>query len=443
MFEKIDLYEQRACTGGLWNYEPHVPYEPSPVPSTDPNAGYEVPVKIKGTKKFPSPMYDGLETNIPHSLMEYSDDDRLTSDQLFPPYDHVLKYLQNYADEVKYLIRFNTQVQSIQDSEVGGQEQWSISSKSLITHARFEEIYDAVVIASGHYSVPYLPEVEGICEWSKANPGSIKHSREFERPTEFANKKVVVVGNSASGLDICSQISKFSQQPVLMSARSLSEVQRAFTSDGRMDLPEIVQFLPASTHDRAVKFANGQVEEGIDHIMFCTGYLYSFPFLSCIRPPLIDSGMRVQNLYQHIFNIDHPSLAFVGLPLRIIPFRTAEGQAAVIARFWANRLVLPTQAEMRAWEKARLEKAENEKAFHLLRYPEDFDYHNAMVDWALTAQHAEGGKMPPSWNDEDYWFRKRFPDARKRFVAKGTAKSGTRTFADVDLVYNHQENTDG
>ena len=386
-------------------------------------------------------MYDGLETNIPHSLMKYSDDDRLTNDQLFPLYEHVLKYLQNYADEVKHLIRFNTQVQSIQDTEVGDHEQWSISSENWITHARYEEMYDAVVIASGHYSVPYLPEVKGIYEWSKANPGSIKHSREFERPTEFTDKKVIVVGSSASGLDICSQISKFSQQPVLMSARSVSEMQRAFTSDGRMDLPEIVEFLSASTHDRAVKFSNGQIEEGIDHIMFCTGYLYSYPFLSSVKPPLIHSGTRVQNLYQHIFNIDHPSLAFVGLPLRIIPFRTAEGQAAVIARFWANRIVLPTQAEMKAWEKARLENVKNEKDFHLLKYPEDLNYHNAMVDWALTA-HGERGKVPLSWSDEDYWLRKRFPDARKRFVAKGTAKSDTRTFADVGLVYSRQVSMD-
>lgn len=285
-FETIDVYEQRGGTGGLWNYTPHVPYPPSPVPSTNPQAGLDKPATIDDSIIFPSPIYDGLETNIPHVLMKYSDDNTLQDDQLFPCFDSVLRYLQNYAAQIEHLVRFDTQVRSIQNLKQGSQEQWSISSKNLVSNDLFEEIYDAVVVASGHYTVPYLPDIKGISEWNKSYPGSIIHSREYERPMDFAGKKIIVVGNSASGLDICSQIGKVSQQPIMISAKSTSEMQRAFASNGRLDLPEIREFLPSATHDRAVVFLDGHVEAGIDNIVFCTGYFYSYPFLSSIQPHL-------------------------------------------------------------------------------------------------------------------------------------------------------------
>ena len=381
-------------------------------------------------------MYDGLETNIPHVLMKYSDDNTLQDDQLFPCFDSVLRYLQNYAAQIEHLVRFDTQVQSIQNLKQGSQEQWSISSKNLVSNDLFEEIYDAVVVASGHYTVPYLPDIKGISEWNKSYPGSIIHSREYERPMDFAGKKIVVVGNSASGLDICSQIGKVSRQPIMISAKSTSEMQRAFASNGRLDLPEIREFLPSATHDRAVVFLDGRVEAGIDNIVFCTGYFYSYPFLSSIQPPLIESGKRVQSLYQHVFSIEHPSLAFVGLPQKFIPFRTCEGQASVVSRFWAERIDLPSQAEMRKWESARLAQITDEKSFHVFHGVEDLDYHNTMVNWALTARCPEFGKVPPKWNAKDYWARGRLFDARRAFVAKGKVKHQARTMADVGLVYD-------
>ena len=413
-----------------------MPYPPSPTPSTSPQVGLDTPAKVNGSTVFPSPMYEGLETNIPHVLMKYSDDDSLENDQLFPSHSSVLQYLQNYGADVEHLVRFNTQVQSIQNLQVDKQEQWSVASQNLVSHKSFEEVYDAIVIASGHYTIPYLPGIEGISDWNKWYPGSIVHSREYERPTDFAGKKVIVVGNSASGLDICSQIGRVSQQPIIISAKSISEMQGAFASDGRLDLPEIQEFLPPSRYDRAVRFIDGRIESGIDSIVFCTGYFYSYPFLSSIQPPLIESGKRVQNLYQHILSIDHPSLAFVGLPQKIIPFRTCEGQAGVISRLWAERISLPSRAEMRKWEEARLAQVSDEKSFHVFKSAEDLDYHNMMVDWALTAQSAQFGKLPPKWSPWDYWARRHFPDARRAFAAKGEAKTQVRTIADVGLVFS-------
>jgi hypothetical protein len=54
------------------------------------------------------PKYDDLETNIPHPLMQFSDQDFPEDILLFPKHDVVLAYLEKYAKIVRHLIHFST-----------------------------------------------------------------------------------------------------------------------------------------------------------------------------------------------------------------------------------------------------------------------------------------------------------------------------------------------
>ena len=56
-----------------------------------------------------------------------------------------------------------------------------------------------VVIASGHFSVPYIPEYEGM----KSFPGRILHSHDFRDAEEFRGKDIIVLGSSYSAEDVC------------------------------------------------------------------------------------------------------------------------------------------------------------------------------------------------------------------------------------------------
>lgn len=58
---------------------------------------------------------------------------------------------------------------------------------------------------------------------------------------------------------------------------------------------------------------------------------------------------RIQNLYQHIFPPDvAPSISFVGLPWKVVPFAQYELQAKWIARVLSGRARLPSRQEMQA-----------------------------------------------------------------------------------------------
>lgn len=225
----------------------------------------------------------------------------------------MLRYLMEYADDVKHLIRHQTQVTEVcQDRSI--QSQWQVTSCNLLSDKISTGLYDAVVVASGHYAVPYVPNIKGIKQWNEAYPGRISHSNFYRRPEQFAGQKTLIVGNSASGLDISTQISSCCVSPLIISQRSISPLSDGHISNDKVVRPEIIEFLcpRSSSPERAVRFADGRVEQNIDAILFCTGYHHSYPFLSSLQPPLITTGERVHHLYQHIFYIHNPTLAFVG-----------------------------------------------------------------------------------------------------------------------------------
>lgn len=50
------------------------------------------------------------------------------------------------------------------------------------------ERFDGIVVASGHFNVPWIPAVEGLEEFEKARPGSVLHSKMFRGRDAFQGK---------------------------------------------------------------------------------------------------------------------------------------------------------------------------------------------------------------------------------------------------------------
>jgi cation diffusion facilitator CzcD-associated flavoprotein CzcO len=139
--------------------------------------------------QFLSPIYDNLDTNIPYTLMGYSDHPFPDGTSLFPRHEVVQEYLERYADEVRHLLRLGIQVldvRPITDNRSG--DKWSVFTKNLRTGETSVSLYDAVIVANGHYNDPYVPNIPGIREWNTAYPGSISHSKFYKRPDDFRDK---------------------------------------------------------------------------------------------------------------------------------------------------------------------------------------------------------------------------------------------------------------
>ncbi|KAI0471893.1 FAD/NAD(P)-binding domain-containing protein [Xylariaceae sp. FL0804] len=503
----------------------------------------------RAAPRFPSPMYDDLNTNIPHTLMRYSDLPFPEGCKIFPSRQVVQEYLVQYAQEVRHLIRFSTQVTDVQLREIsaapasssgsdsdsslspgpnsGGyrRDQWDVETRDLISGAVERTTYDAVVVATGHYTTPSVPvpvpvpaasssfrpdddvddadamttTMVGLEAFARAHPGVVSHSKFYRSPEAYRGRRVVVVGAGPSGLDIAAQIARACAPPLLLSARTPAAPEvLAHIGHGIEQVGQIVRFLP---EERGVEVRGcGDSDDDslrritdVDAILFCTGYLYSFPFLRGLsgpgapnEPPLITDGQRVHGVARHFLHMEHPTLVFSALPMKIIPFPLAEAQAAVFARLWSGRLPLPSRAELAQMQREDAARApgfplsllllgddtsntsnttttsssskgsssKGEKAFHVFPKGEDAAYINRLHAWAAQATTARGkgkgegegegegkgkgkGKEPPLWGPEQLWQRRVYAAAKLRFEAGGRqaeslAELGFRFDADAD-----------
>jgi cation diffusion facilitator CzcD-associated flavoprotein CzcO len=327
-FDKIDIYEQQAEVGGVWNYTPSLAERVS-VPQTTPRVPPEKPIwpKDGAAPIFSNPMYERLNTNIPKPLMQFSDLNFPPESLIFPTRQDVQEYLIKYSQDVRHLISFSTQVEDISYTRVNDNDRWTLIAKSTVTEEKSCHEYDAIVVSNGHYSVPWIPDVPKVKEFNIAHPSVISHSKIYRSPNSFAGKKVIVVGNAASGLDIGNQISAVCETPLLNSVREPAELPIGVTT--KEEVPAIAEYL---VDEKGVRFEDGRIERDVDAIVYCTGYLYSYPFLKSLNPPLVTSGRRAIGVWQQIFNITYPTLAFTALPQKIIPFPLAQSQGAAIAK---------------------------------------------------------------------------------------------------------------
>ncbi|CZR56739.1 related to flavin-containing monooxygenase [Phialocephala subalpina] len=429
-FDKVDVYEQQAEVGGVWNYTPSLA-ERVPVPQTTPRVPPEKPIWPKGATApiFSNPMYERLNTNIPKNLMQFSDQDFPSESLLYPTREDVQEYLIKYSHEIRHLISFSTQVEDITLTKMEDQDRWTLLAKSTITEEKSHKEYDAIVVASGHYSVPWIPNVPGIAEFNTAYPSVISHSKIYRSPDSFADKKVIVVGNAASGLDIGNQISVVCKEPLLNSVTAPAELPIGVKN--KVEVPAIAEYL---VDGRGVRFEDGRVEKDIDAIVYCTGYLYSFPFFKSLDPPLVTTGRRTIGLWQQLFNIAHSTLAFTALGQKIIPFPMSEAQGAAIAKVWSNNLELLSTEEMENWEKSRVEELGEGTAFHVYGYPKDADYINYLHDWVMTADNGFS-KEPPFWDEKMRWLRSIYIDVKGKFYETG---GKAKTLAELGFEFDNR-----
>ena len=238
------------------------------IPQTSPHTGLPKPRWKKGKQEterveverrgdepeFLSPLYDRLETNIPRGLMGFSDLDWPEDRPLFPTHDQVLEYIEMYGKDVEHLVTFQTQVLDARQDSDG---KWRVKTQR-VTASRdesiSEETFDAIAVASGHFEVPYIPPVKGMEAWNKAFPEVISHSKFYRKPEHYAGKRVLVVGSSASGVDIAAQVATKCRSPLLHSL-DVDLCAEAEETEASVNKPRIEELLLG---DQSVRFADGR-----------------------------------------------------------------------------------------------------------------------------------------------------------------------------------------
>lgn len=206
--------------------------------------------------------------------------------------------------------------------------------------------YDAVMICNGHYSDPLLPGVEGM----EAFTGRQLHSHNYRRPQGFKGGRVLVVGAANSGIDISREVAEHAAE-VIWCARSWKDPD-ALSDPRPVGLRKNIwrrPMLARLSADQSAELEDGTVVQGVDAVIYATGYKYAFPFLrdGDLRQLIGQDSRTVHPVYQHVFPACvAPSLAFIGLPWEVVPFPLFEMQSKWIARVFSGRAQLPSMDAM-------------------------------------------------------------------------------------------------
>jgi len=121
-----------------------------------------------------------------------------------------------------------------------------------------------------------------------------------------------------------------------------------------------------------------------DVVIYATGYNYTFPFLSVDSGIHIDSNY-VQPLYKHIFNIEHPTMAFFGITSGIATTHMLDLQVRFALKFISGVQIFPQKSEMyRDTEiQAKIHRKQGYRKHRSHSFgPEERDYLKILMDIA-------------------------------------------------------------
>ena len=316
---EIVCYDKQEDWGGLWNYSWRTGSDQ-----------YGDPV--------PNSMYRYLWSNGPKECLEFAD---YTFDEhfkqpipSFPPREVLYDYILGRAKKgnLKKYIKFSTTVSNVNFNG----SQFELTSINKKENKVAKEIFDYVVVSTGHFSVPYIPEYEGM----KSFPGRILHGHDFRDAEEFRNKDVVVLGSSYSAEDIALQCYKYGAKSVTIGYRNNP---MGFKWPNGM---KEVHYLDRLEGSKAI-FKDGH-EQNADAIILCSGYLHHFPFLDDSLKLKTGNRLYPPKLFKGIVWQDNHQLIYLGMQDQFHTFNMFDCQAWYARDVIMGKIKLPSDAEIEA-----------------------------------------------------------------------------------------------
>ncbi|KAL4810001.1 hypothetical protein BDV18DRAFT_51647 [Aspergillus unguis] len=383
-FDKIKVFERRDTPGGTWNYDAAPQRFPGTYPDTNyailkpstfPSTTLPVPAaSADGT--IPTAMYSWLDTNVPADLMAFTHTsfpeenspvsiERYGEGNATRPFHVVAQYLNGIVEKYREYISFNTTAVSVEKLK----GKWKLTLRrpetadNEVRELWWQEEFDAVIVATGQYNVPFIPTIPGLDTAVKNHPAALEHVNAFRSRDHYAGKKVVVLGGSFSAGDVVGDIHELVKGPLYVSQTSHSPyITEIWGLPNVEKKPAISQIEASDPSNLKLTFSDGSQLGNVEKIVFATGYRLSFPFIS---PEPILNGHRVPEVYQHVFKIGDPSLAFLGLVRAPLLFRMIEYEAVAAARYFAGRGgELPSQEEQKRWEAEQVQLKGDTYKFH-------------------------------------------------------------------------------
>ncbi|KAF9067741.1 hypothetical protein BDP27DRAFT_1225424 [Rhodocollybia butyracea] len=451
---EVRVLERNSVPGGNWHYTNET--LPSPVPNLDvseadfrpdiPPDNIQLPyektwnrvepqtvAKLRQDHQGVSPIWESLTAIGPkiHPMIFSS----------APTNKDLQRYVRSFAsfqginsNDGNPDISYNTRVERVEKRyNVNGEGAgWTVTLREFIqTDADsysirwWTEDLDAILVASGRYNAPSVPNIPGLAQWAKLYPKQVIHSRAYRHADEFVNQTVLIIGGSVSGTEIAELISGASNK-IFLSIRdsTMNDLKKILFSRVPKNvsivpeiklfhqLPQLAELNDSGIHRGAVELLNGTLLEGIDKIVLATGFRFSLPFLpqyqnSSLRPnetvpigsgrpqPLITDGSHLRSLHMDLFYIEEPTLGFINFNEGIETFTLSEFSAAAIGKVWAGEAKLPPKQRMwdMHWQRLRDAGGSYTRKFMLLGNEKQTELIRNIIGWINRDACEYGGRQ--------------------------------------------------
>lgn len=103
----------------------------------------------------------------------------------FPSHTDVLKYLHLFVDHFNLNKHIKYQHMVIRVRPIVNMK-WEICAVNLSNDKHIKTIHDIVFVCNGHFSIPYIPEIDGVAKYQ----GKLIHSHDFRSAEHFQGKRV-------------------------------------------------------------------------------------------------------------------------------------------------------------------------------------------------------------------------------------------------------------
>ncbi|KAF8314069.1 FAD/NAD(P)-binding domain-containing protein [Clavulina sp. PMI_390] len=409
----VRLFERTTNPGGNWNWSPE-----RPVRETFPNRPLEtlayepdIPPIMPSWRVYedgedgissdwrlrdqwsPSPVWNHLRANSHPSITGMPGVNYPPNTPWDIPKDLIQSNTRAYASAhdlnsspltsqpINNITSYSTRVERL--LKTPGSSKWTLTLRKLeklpystkpnaVRAEWWTEDFDAVVVASGPFDGPWVPNLPGIKQAAERWPDGVYHSRRYRNPSDYSGKNVLIVGGSVSASEIARDLAphvanfSISIRPNMKSIfrrRSFLRLPANITKVpliGSFELPpEDTKRTSWAMRDVVLQFVDGTNATGFDEIILCTGYRRSMPFLVDFRnssivnstvpqrqvEPIITDGMRLHSLHWTGHYIPDPTLAFANGPRS---WTLGRYQALGLARTWSRTARLPSTKRM--WE---------------------------------------------------------------------------------------------
>jgi trimethylamine monooxygenase len=328
---EIVCFEKQDDWGGIWNYTWRTGLD-------------EYGEPVHGS------MYRYLWSNGPKEALEFAD---YSFEEHFgrpipsyPPRDVLRDYIVGRVQksDTRKFIRFRSPVRNVTYSDETGR--FTVTVRDLTNDCLYSEVFDYVIVASGHFSTPNTPYFPGLEKF----PGRVLHAHDFRDAAEFAGKRVLCVGSSYSAEDIGTQCYKYGATEITFSYRT-RPMGFAFP-DAFQEVPLLLKVEGKTAH-----FKDGTSKE-VDAIILCTGYQHHFPFLPDNLRLKTRNRLWPLGIYKGVMWEENPKLIYLGMQDQYYTFNMFDAQAWYARDVILGRITVPSLEEMRADSAAWREKEE-------------------------------------------------------------------------------------